>query len=355
MTSPAVHPPGEQSRRGFQTMRRAGESGRVIAGVFLLSLLSLGMPALMAAGPGVATYEYDNLGRIKSVTYEDGSGQSYTYDKAGNRQTSGPLTSGGILQFGQASYSVVEGQPSATLSVTRTGSTASAITVHYKTTDGTAAAGSDYTAADSTLSWAAGDSAAKTISIPIADDSAIESIETFTVTLSGPTGGAALGAVTQATVSITDNDSVNFSVSDTSVVEGNTPSGTSATFTITRAGGSGTAYTVQYATAGITATSGTDFTATSGTASFAATEMTKQITVPIIGDAVYEGTETFKLVLSAPSGGATLSKPEGIATIQEDDTPPVFAVANASIVEGNSGTTVLTFTVTKSGATALSH
>jgi hypothetical protein len=79
----------------------------------------------------------------------------------------------------------------------------SPVTVSYATANGTAAAGSDYTATSGTLSFGV-DEATKTIVVPILPDDQQESSETFTVLLSGPTGGAALGANAMVTVTIED-------------------------------------------------------------------------------------------------------------------------------------------------------
>ena len=114
----------------------------------------------------------------------------------------------GQLQFSTAGYSVGEGAGSVTVSVTRSGGSDGAVGVSYATADGTALAGSDYTATSGTLAWAAGDSAPKTFSVAVLDDGDSETNETFNVVLSAPTGGATIGAIGQATVSILDNDSV---------------------------------------------------------------------------------------------------------------------------------------------------
>ena len=68
------------------------------------------------------------------------------------------------------------------------------VTVDYATSDGSAEAGDDYTAASGTLSFAAGETS-KAISVAIDDDIDNESDETFTVTLSNASG-ADLGTKT---------------------------------------------------------------------------------------------------------------------------------------------------------------
>lgn len=112
----------------------------------------------------------------------------------------------GALQFSAASYSAAEGAGTATITVTRTGGSDGAVGVTYATSDGTALAGSDYTGAAGTLSWADGDTAAKSFSIGIIDDGAVEAGETVTLTLSAATGGAVLGAPASASLTIIDDD-----------------------------------------------------------------------------------------------------------------------------------------------------
>ena len=112
----------------------------------------------------------------------------------------------GTLKLSAPSYSVGEAGPTVTLTVTRTGGSDGAVGVHFTTGNGTALAGSDFTAAAGTLSWLSGDASPRTIVIPITDDAAHESDESFYLTLSLPTGGAALGSPASAIVTITDND-----------------------------------------------------------------------------------------------------------------------------------------------------
>ena len=72
--------------------------------------------------------------------------------------------------------------------VTLSRAAAAAMTVAYATSDGTALAGSDYTAASGTLSFAAGDSS-KNIDVSVTDDAHDEGSETLTLTLSNPSIG----------------------------------------------------------------------------------------------------------------------------------------------------------------------
>jgi hypothetical protein len=76
--------------------------------------------------------------------------------------------------------------------------------------------------------------------------------------------------------------------------------------------------TVNYATANGTATSPGDFTARSGSLNFPAGTTTRNIDVPISNDNIAEATETFRVVLSSPSG-AVLGDSSATATIFDND------------------------------------
>jgi len=117
-----------------------------------------------------------------------------------------PTNPAGTLQFSTASYSSSEGSGTATITVSRSGGSSGAVSVNYSTSNGTATAGSDYTAASGTLNWADGDSASKTFTVAITDDTAAESSETVNLTLSTPSGGATLGSPSSAVLTIVDND-----------------------------------------------------------------------------------------------------------------------------------------------------
>jgi hypothetical protein len=84
------------------------------------------------------------------------------------------------------------GTRTATFTVTRTGPGTAAFTVNYATANGSAVAGSDYAAASGTLSFASGVTT-QMISVTINGDTASEPNETFSVNLSGPTGGVLIG------------------------------------------------------------------------------------------------------------------------------------------------------------------
>lgn len=112
------------------------------------------------------------------------------------------------VQFSAAASAVSEGAGTAAVTVTRTGNTdgVSNVTVSTTTT-GTATAGSDFTAVTAQAFQFAGETS-KTVSIPIADDSAVETPETIAVSvaLAAASPGASLGAPNATTVTVFDND-----------------------------------------------------------------------------------------------------------------------------------------------------
>jgi hypothetical protein len=256
----------------------------------------------------------------------------------------------GTIQFSSGTYSVNENGGSVTITATRTGGSSGAVGVSYATSNGTATAGSDYTSTSGTLSWANGDTANKTFTVPITNDTLDEPNETFTVTLSSPTGGATLGSPSSATVTITDDDptpTVQFSAASSSGSEATTP----ASIAVTLSAASGQTVTVNYATANGTATAGSDYTATSGTLTFNPGDTSKPINVPITSDTAVEGNETFTVTLSSPSNATLGATTTHTYTINDDDSYGSIQFSSATYSVGEAGPTV-TITATRTGGSS---
>ncbi|MEO8275610.1 MAG: Calx-beta domain-containing protein [Thermoanaerobaculia bacterium] len=245
----------------------------------------------------------------------------------------------GTLQFSGSTLTVAESGATALLSVTRTGGSSGAASVHCKTiAGGTATAGSDYTTTDQTLSWANGDAAAKTCSIPILNDTADEPNETISVQLQTATG-ATIGAPATATITITDDDdapgTVQFTVTTLNVAE----SAGSAQISISRTGGAGGAASVHCKTiAGGTATAGADYTTTDQTLSWAnGDSAAKTCSVPILNDSTDEPNETISLQLQTATGAAIGAPAAATVTITDDDDAPgtlQFTATSVTVAEG---------------------
>jgi probable HAF family extracellular repeat protein len=128
---------------------------------------------------------------IPAVTITDRAGNPNLASTSTDNQVT--VVSGGNLQFASAVFAATEDGGLATITVTRTDASVGTVMVDYATTDGSAHAGSDYTAAAGTLSWADGETGGKTFTIPIANDTLNEGTELIHLTLTNPTGNAALG------------------------------------------------------------------------------------------------------------------------------------------------------------------
>jgi hypothetical protein len=126
-----------------------------------------------------------------------------------DNDTISPPPQPGSLQFDVGSLSVGELAGTAILTITRIGGTDGAVDVTVTSSDGSATAGQDYAPLSTTVSFADGDAAAKTVTVPITNDFTAEADETLSVALSAPTGGAVLGANAAATVTILDDDPPN--------------------------------------------------------------------------------------------------------------------------------------------------
>ncbi|MCC7265239.1 MAG: hypothetical protein IT369_22255 [Candidatus Latescibacteria bacterium] len=244
---------------------------------------------------------------------------------------------------------VTEGNTgSTTLSFTVTLSAASGqtVSVAYTTANGTAVAGSDYTAASGTLSFAPGETS-RAVAVSVNGELVNEPDETLTLILNAPTSATLDNG--QATGTISNDDPVpGIAVNNAAAAEGNSESST-LSFAVTLSNPGSQTITVQYATANGSATAGSDYTAASGTLSFAPGETSKTVAVSVTGDALNEANEIFTLNLSAPTN-ATIGDAQGVGTITNDDPVPSLAVNDVTIAEGNSGTSAMTFTVTLSAA-----
>jgi hypothetical protein len=245
-----------------------------------------------------------------------------------------------------------------TLQLNRAGLLTDAAQVSWAVTPGTAGA-ADFAGGalpSGTASFAVGATTAN-ISFQLAGDTINESNETYTVTLSNPTGGATLGTATAAGT-ITDDESLLY-VAPTSADKAEGNSGATAyTFTVTRTGFTGDKVTADWAVTGGTAT-GADFaggTLPSGTVALLAGETTKTITVNVAGDTLIEPDETFTVSLSnALPAGAAIFTANAQGTIRTDDTQIAIQTQRVIVAEGNSGTTPASFTLTRTGKTDVAH
>lgn len=119
------------------------------------------------------------------------------------------------------------------------------------------------------------------------------------------------------------------------------------TLAVTLSAPSAQTVTVAWATADGTATAGVDYVAAAGTLTFLPGATVQPIDVTMLPDSVPEPAETILVNLSNPSS-ATIADAQGVATILDNDTIPTLSIGDASVVEGDTGTSALVFTVTQS-------
>jgi hypothetical protein len=215
------------------------------------------------------------------------------------------------LRFSASAYTVAQAAGTLTVSVNRNLGSSGAVSVAYATANGTAAAGTDFTAANGTLHWASGDATPKTFAVAISNATPFSGSKSFTVALSSPTTGVSLGSPSSASISITGDASgtvgnVEFSAASYAVDQ----TGSAVTVTVNRRGGSSGAVSAAYATSNGSAMAGADFTQTTGTVQWASGDATsKTISVPVSDATSFSGTKSFTIGLFNATGGATVSSP----------------------------------------------
>jgi large repetitive protein len=249
-----------------------------------------------------------------------------------------------------ADASMVEGN-SGTAPMTFTVSLSVAIdqpvAVNYTTVPGTASDPADFATTTGTLTFAPGQTT-RTVDVQVRGDAIDELNETFSLTLSNPQNGTLGDAVGLGT--ILDDDTATISIDDVALTEGDV-SPLNATFTVSLSTPSSRTVTVSLATANGSAVAGVDYTPLTATVTFASGQTSQTRSVQVLADLLDEADETFFVNLSAPTQ-ATISDPQGIGTIVDNDPAPTVSVSDANVTEGDAGTVNATFTIGLSSATA---
>jgi CSLREA domain-containing protein len=206
---------GAQTVNNWATNLSAGpsdESGQTLT----FQIAGNTNPGLFSAGPAISstgTLTYTPANNVAgtaqiTVNLKDTGGTAN-----GGVDTSAPqtfninVTAAGFISFSSSTYNVNENAGSAAIIVNRAGDTTVPMTVDYATTDGQAKSRSDYNSVFGTLRFDVGDTT-KTIMVPITQDAFNEGPESFTITLSNPTG-AGVNLVVPSTATVTINDSAS--------------------------------------------------------------------------------------------------------------------------------------------------
>ncbi|MBI5256162.1 MAG: DUF4347 domain-containing protein [Burkholderiales bacterium] len=318
-----------------------------------------GSPSTMVFEASVtATLDTDNAGTYTNGTYAiNGSstyigltfnGDSLSFTEGGsitgNAATSGLLDTLNVYLAAQPQLTVNdvtvnEAAGTMTFTVTMSTTSADSVTVKYETHDGTAAAGSDYTAlATGTLTFAPGDTS-KTIVVTISDDMATESAETFTVLLHDPV----FAAISDDTGVGTINDNDATAGLTLGAVSGHTTeAGGTATFTVALSSAP-----AQDVTVSVSSNDATEGSAGPATLTFTSANWNTPQTVTVTGvdDALIDGNIAYQVNLGTSSSDNSYNGLTGNRAVTNDDNDSASLVLGAISGHTTEAGGTATFTV----------
>ena len=233
------------------------------------------------------------------------------------------------------------------------------VNLDWSTSNGSAVAGDDYTAASGTVSFPANSDAGTTTTITVEtiQDDVVEPAERFAVTLSTSTpllAGVSFGK-DEATGTITNNDTAEITITAVDPEE----EGESVRFTVRLSKSVSEDVDLTWTTADGSAVAGDDYTAASGTVSFPANSdagTTTTITVETIQDDVVEPAERFAVTLNAEAtllDGVEITDGTATGTILNDDTATIRIIEDVSAEEGESVVFVVRLSESVSEVTSL--
>jgi uncharacterized repeat protein (TIGR01451 family) len=228
------------------------------------------------------------------------------------------------------------------------------VTFDIATADGTArdhnpvSEDNDYQARSLTAQTIAQGSSSFTFDVTVNGDLNIEPNETFFVNVTNVSGASILDGQGAGTIQNDDAPPV-LSINDVTQNEGNAATSTFS-FTVQLSAPAKTGgVTFDIATQNDTAAAGSDYVAKSQTSqNIPEGSQIYTFDVTVNGDTVFEPNESFFVNVTKVSG-ATVGDAQGVGTITNDDAQPTITITNASITEGNSGTSLMAFTVTLNG------
>ncbi len=238
------------------------------------------------------------------------------------------------LQFAATEYRVLENAGQAVISVKRSGNTSTAVSVGYRTQDGTARAGVNYTATQGDLQFAAGESQ-KSFVVPVLNDNLPRGDATVLLALTNIPAGFSLNVPLAAVLTIEGMEgSISFTATNYTASE----SDGLATISVKRTGAAQDEVSLEYATVDGTARAGRDYTPAQGILRFAVGETNRTFTVPILNNSLPDNDRTVLLKLSNLQGNAVPGAwTNAVLTIHDDDQGPFYAV-NIAVPGGGSVT-----------------
>ena len=261
---------------------------------------------------------------------------------------------------------VNEAAGTVTYTVTLSNASTLPVSVAYATADGTAIAGTDYTAGTGTLNFAPGETS-KTFTVAINNDAVFEGSEAYSVNLSAPTNATIATGSVSTTIADdgtgtdgtggpgpgNDDRPVVSAITSPSIAEGG-----NLDFTVTMSGTSTTPTTVTLSPASGSATLGTDTSSplqvsfdggvtwapiAGTTVSVPAGSAGFIVRVPTTNDIISEPSENITLGAATPQNVAPVV---GTGTIIDNDGTPTLSISGPAVVNEAAGT--VTYTVTLS-------
>ena len=222
------------------------------------------------------------------------------------------------------------------------------VSFDFGTANGTATAGSDYTAIASQGVMTAGGSLTFIVDVPISGDAVLEPDESFTLQIANVSGATVADDTGVGTIA--NDDSASVAIDDVTTAEGNAGN-TAFTFTVTLGAAVQGGFNVPFSTADGSATQPADYASNGGTLAFAGSAgETQTITVQVVGDTTIEPDETFNVDLGTPSNSAvSVADGSGVGTIENDDNAGAsISIGDRTRDERSSGSTPFVFAVTLS-------
>ncbi|CAI8022690.1 Endothelin-converting enzyme 1 [Geodia barretti] len=226
------------------------------------------------------------------------------------------------ISFSALSYTISEGDSFLNVTVNKVGTTNFIASVTLQSSDGTALGGNDYLMQDLLLAFEP-ISSSQYIIIPLVNDDVMEADEEFTLTLTVADGtqGVNIASPATASVTITDDDEVTVSLSQSSYVVSEEDG--EVTLQLVKSGETELPVEVLLSTVTGTASAPGDFTAVSDRViTFSAQQTSLTTTVNLMDDIIAEDEESFFVSLSIPAtqGGVGIGQAQATITVRDRDT-----------------------------------
>lgn len=232
--------------------------------------------------------------------------------------------------FESVESSGLEATTAIKLPVVLSAASASAVSVNYAVTGGTATSGADFNLAAGTLNFAA-NKRLDTINFNLINDSAVEGDETLIITLSSP-AGAVLDARTSHTLKIIDDDGavVTITATDAEASEAGDP----GNFRISRTDDTDQAVTVLLHISG-TASAPSDYEPLPALVEIPAGSGHLDLPVLPVSDDTEEVAETVTLRIAAVTGGRSGTANTATVTIANSEpSPPALPEITLTVIDG---------------------